>query len=67
MTGDKERERPAGPLSEMREGAPDDLFAGRSTRAADRPEPGAAYGGDDDLYGSLAAVAPDEDDGENSG
>ncbi|MEU9075148.1 hypothetical protein ACFYUY_30890 [Kitasatospora sp. NPDC004745] len=64
MTGEK-RTRPAvDPLADLAETAPDDLFAGRAHRARPAP-PGDEdrYGGDDDLYGFSAAVAPTAEDG----
>ncbi|MFJ7245050.1 hypothetical protein ACIQWA_10410 [Kitasatospora sp. NPDC098652] len=52
----------------LAEEAPDDLFADRSERRAPTGGPAAPYGGDDDLYGASAAVAPTaEEDGAGTG
>ncbi|MFB7906078.1 hypothetical protein ACFC1T_06605 [Kitasatospora sp. NPDC056076] len=66
MTGNERRDgrpvRSDGLVEEapddLLEDAPDDLFADRSERPASRAGRAAPYGGDDDLYGASAAVAP---------
>lgn len=58
MTGNERRDGWPDLSADPAEEGPDDLFADRSGRRAAGAGGGAPYGGDDDLYGASAPVAP---------